>query len=86
MALPKTGSRIPIGPGDDIPGSVSIDISEASSLADELLGKNQPFEAMEGCAGPEGYFLQEHQQYHLRQHQQELIAPLMVFQQLLAVP
>ncbi len=59
MALPKTGSRIPIGSGDDIPGSVSIDIGEAGSLAEELLGKNQPFEAMEGCAGPERYFLQE---------------------------
>ena len=47
MALPKTGSRIPIGSGDDIPGSVSIDISETGSLAEELIGENQAFEAVQ---------------------------------------
>ena len=59
MALPKTGSRIPIGSRDDIPGSISIDISETGSLTEELIGENQAFEAMEGWTGPEGYFLQE---------------------------
>ncbi|MCH2364747.1 MAG: hypothetical protein MK479_09240 [Planctomycetes bacterium] len=59
VTLPKAGSRIPIGSRNDVPGSISIDISETGSLAEELIGENQAFEAMEERIGPEGNFLQE---------------------------
>ena len=56
VTFPKIRSRVPIGPGNNILGAISIDISEAGPLAEELFREDQAFEAVYGGAGLErGY-------------------------------
>jgi hypothetical protein len=56
VTFSKIRSRVPIWPGNDILGAISIDISEAGPLAKELFREDQAFEAVYGGAGLErGY-------------------------------
>jgi hypothetical protein len=46
VAPAKIRPGIPIGPGNNVLVTISIEISKAGSLAEKLLGKNQALEAV----------------------------------------